>query len=157
MDYRQTLSIGFVIISAAVLVKSLNTATAFSGPSVSFANNPVLSKGGNISAGTALVMTAPSDQRIVITDLLLSMNSSSCASTVELTNDSGTTLAAVKNYSDRVNVSGSGNARAAYSPASQTQHAFKSGLPIDPDDSIHISEDGNCSIAYTLSGYYAQP
>ena len=157
MDYRQTLSIGFVILSLAVLVKSLSTATAFSGPSVSFSGNPVISKGGVISNSTDTVFSSPSDQSIVMTDLLLSMNSSSCASSIELTNDSGTILAAVKSYSDRINVSGSGNARAAYSPAPQTQHAFKSGLPLGPNDSIHITESGGCSIAYTLSGYYAQP
>ena len=157
MDHRQTLSIGFVILSLAVLVKSLSTATAFSGPSVSFAGNPIISKGGIISSGTELVMTAPSDQSIVITDLLLSMNSSNCSSNIELANDSGTVLAAVKSYSSVINVSGSGNARAAFSPAAQTQHAFKSGLPLDPGDSIHITESGNCSIAYTLSGHHAQP
>ena len=93
----------------------------------------------------------------MITDLLLSMNSVNCTSSIELTNDSETILAAVKSYSSRINVSGSGDARAALSPATQTQHAFKSGLPIAPNDSIHITESGGCSIAYTLSGDYAQP
>ena len=152
MDHRQTLSIGFVILSLAVLVKSLSTATAFSGPSVSFAGNPVISTGGTTTNGTTLILTAPSNQRIVITDLLLSMNAVSCSTEIELTNNSGSILAAVKILAAKME----STYRGAYR-YNQTQHAFKSGIPIDPGDSIYITDSSGCSVAYTLSGYHAQP
>jgi hypothetical protein len=36
-------------------------------------------------------------------------------------------------------------------------HAFSNGLPVDEGDSLVLNHSGDCDVAYTLSGYYAQP
>ena len=153
MDYRNTLAFGFVLLCGAVFATSLKSAAAFpQGPSVSYGSNPVLSVGGSISSAGTTLFTAPSDQMIVISDLLLTMNNHNCSSTINLVTSSGDTLATVDLLSYF-------NAFQHYSRTNSQptsiQHSFRSGLPISPGDSIEIVESGGCDVAYTVSGYYS--
>ena len=153
MDYRNILATGFLLLCGAVFVHSLNSANAFpQGPSVSYGGNPLFSQGGTISNSTSSIFTAPSDQIMVVTDLLLSMNSDDCQSYLDITL-SGTSLGSFKLHS---NLHYDGD-KAAQSQPSTIQHAFNSGISLPVGETLEITETGSCSVAYTLSGYYAQP
>ena len=153
MDYRNTLAFGFVLLCGAVFATSLKSAAAFpQGPSVSYGSNPVLSVGGSVSSAGTTLFTAPSDQMIVISDLLLTMNHYSCSSTISLVTSSGETLATVDLHSFYESVN---HYSRTNSQPTSIQHSFRSGLPISPGDSIEIVESGGCDVAYTVSGYYS--
>ena len=158
MDYRNLLGTAAIILSGAVFVHSLSSANAFpQGPNLSLGSNPVFSFGGTVSNGTSTLFSAPADQIMVVTDLLLSMNSDHCTSDVTLSTSSGSSLAAIDLYSRVINSSHSNNHRAAYNPATLISHTFASGLPIPTNESLEIAENGACNVAYTVSGYYAHP
>ena len=120
---------------------------------VSMGSNPLFSFGGTISNGNSLVLTAPNDQMMVVTDVILTMNSNSCSSSVELTDSNGSVLSHFKLMS----YNHLGTYRAAQSEPSSIQHSFNSGIATSPNTSLTITETGSCNVAYTLSGYYAQP
>ena len=132
----------------------LGSALAFpQGPSVSVGSNPLFTFGGTISNGSTPVLTAPSDQLMIVTDIILTMNSNSCASNVDFTDSNGSTLSQFKLHS----YNHEGTYRAAQSEPSSIQHAFNSGIAIGTGSSLTLTETGSCNVPYTLSGYYAQP
>ena len=162
MTYRTLCSIGFILFAGAAMVHALGSANALpSGPNTSVGYNPVVATGGIISNASETTLTAPSDQMLVITDVLLSMNSSNCASVVTLGTSSGSTLSVSKlhSYQQQIEHSGYAQHRAALtnSQPSMVQHSFASGLPVLSADSLEITESGGCSVAYTISGYHAHP
>jgi hypothetical protein len=153
MNHQNLFGIAAIIFSGAIFVHSLKSANAFpQGPSVSYGGNPLFSQGGTISNSTSSIFTAPSDQIMVVTDLLLSMNSDDCQSFLDITL-SGTSLGSFKLHS---NLHYDGD-KAAQSQPSTIQHAFNSGISVPVGETLEITETGSCSVAYTLSGYYAQP
>jgi len=152
MNYRTILSIGFVLLCSAVLIHSLNSANA--GPSVSTGTNPIFSFGGVVSSDTSTVFTAPSDQMMIITDVVLTMNSSSCTARVNLETASGN-ISNFKLHSNYVNNNGWGNPSGT--APTVVAHSFRSGIPVLVGDSLQFVESGGCSVAYSLSGYYAHP
>ena len=153
--------LGLVATLAVGLGFSLASSDAVGYPAaagVSLGSNPILSFGGTINSGSSDLFTAEDDQLLVITDLLLSMNSTSCSSHVMLRSSSGATLAAAKllSYYERVDRGSYGQAVTQSTPTI-FKHSFGSGVPIRAGETLAITEDGGCSVAYTLSGYYAQP
>jgi len=153
MNTKKLFGIAAIIASTSLLVDSLNNANAYpQGPSVSYVSNPLFTVGGTVSNSTTNLITAPNDQLVVITDVILTMSSTSCASTVEL-GDGSTTLGSfqLRAYNHL------GTYRAAQSEPSSVQHAFNSGIAIASGSTLSISESGSCNVSYTLSGYYAQP
>ena len=157
--------LGLIATLAVGLGFSLSSSEAVGYPSgavVSMGTNPLVAKAGSIDGGTEEVLDVETGRMLVITDLLLTMKRSSCGSRVSLVTTSGGPIAEVDlfSYSDEIDVSGSyHNVRAALTNSQPTtiQHAFSSGLPVDGGDTLTISETGGCDVAYTLSGYYAQP
>ena len=114
MDYRNLFGIAAIILSGAVFIHSLKSANAFpQGPNVSIGSNPLFSFGGTVSNGTTTVFAAPSDQMMIVTDLILSTNNESCTSDLTLAISSGTSVAAVDLYSRVINSSDSNHHRAA--------------------------------------------
>ena len=143
-----------LVLSASIFVHALNTAQALpQTQNISLGSNPLFTLGGTISNTTTTLFTAPNDQMMVITDIILTMNSNSCGSTLELTNSNAATLSTFKLHS----YNHLGSYRAAQSQVSSIQHAFNSGISVNPNDSLDISESGSCNVAYTISGYYAHP
>ena len=154
MSYKHLFGAAAVLCSAAIFVHSFQSANAFSqGPSVSYAQNPVFSFGGTVSGSTVSVFAAPSDQKMIVTDLFLMMANNACSSTISITASSGNTLGSFKLHSNLHY----DNDKAAQSQPSSVQHAFNSGLPIEVNETLDISESGSCGVAYTVSGYYAHP
>ena len=154
MKNNKLLGISAILCSGAVFIHSFQSANAFpQGPSVSYSQNPVFSEGGVISNSTNSLFTAPADQKMIVTDLLLSMAHNSCSATITITTSSGNTLGSFKLHSNLHYDSD----KAAQSQPSSIQHAFNSGLPLSAGETLNISESGSCDVAYTFSGYYAQP
>jgi len=154
MNTKTLYGISATLLSAAVLVYAINSAQAIpSAQTISYGSNPVFSVGGVVSNTSTTVVTAPSDQMMVVTDVVLSMNNNTCTSQINFTDSSGTVVSSFKLHS-KLRDSGYGATHAA---PSLIQHAFNSGIPIGTLDTLTIVESGSCSVAYTLSGYYARP
>ena len=155
--------LGLIATLAVGLGFSLSSSEAIgypAGPVVSLGTNPVWSTGGD-AVGEVSVLTAPAGQRVVVGDVVLSASGSgpysgsgtryhTCVSVVTAS-AGGETVAKFR----LVSVGGV----ADYNSVQPTviTHAFSNGLPVDEGDSLLLNHSGNCDVAYTLSGYYAQP
>ena len=138
------------------------------GPAVSTGTNPVVSAGGLVlHESDSTVLTAPSDQDIIVTDLVLTSYSDlTCKRThhSSLSLSSGEVVAtfetnspwAIRYYDYN---SDGGDA---------ISHSFASGLRIPAGQSLNLAVSqsnnyGSCSssssfgVRYTVSGYQAQP
>ena len=132
-------------------------------PSISFGQNPVVSAGGSVtSSQSVLVMSAPSDQDLIVTDInLTSYSTMSCKTQLVL--GSGSTLGAFETHS--------AISRGSYSSSVglSVQQSLTSGLRVPAGDTLYISTDetgsdgSSCGtytgygVRYMISGYYAQP
>jgi hypothetical protein len=156
--------LGLIATLAVCLGFSLSLTDAVgypAGAAVSMGSNPVVSFGGTRnSSGTDAIGPAPTDQDLVITDISLSGNSShsthhACRWTVSLESETGATLGVFKTWS-QVNYS-------SYSIGNENIFVpLQSGMHVPAGESLGLvveqdSGGTTCSIAYTLSGYYAQP
>ena len=156
--------LGLIAVLAISLGYTFSSTQAIgypAGAAVSMGGNPVLSFGGTRnSAGTDAIGPAPTDQDLVITDISLSGNGvhstyHACRWTVSLESETGATLGVFKTWS-QVNYTsytiGGGNISAQ----------LQSGVHVPAGEYLHLvvdQESGgtSCSLAYTLSGYHAQP
>jgi hypothetical protein len=128
------------------------------GAAVSLGTNPVWSVGGTIGGEIVTVLTAPSDQAGVVTDVAITATGhrdAPCTTTVTLLDDDATISAAYQLASN------TRPSNYAWAPTSVVQ-SLSSGIAVAPGDTLRISVDSTCSpstivVAYTLSGYYAQP
>ena len=164
--------LGLMATMALGLGFSLSSSQAIgypAGAAVSTGTNPVVSSGGTafVDAGTAVVLTAPPDQDLVLTDVVLtSFSDSSCKRShhSNLTLDTGeivaqfeTNSAYSQRYYDYASTSGL-----------SVQHRFGSGLLVPSGQSLRVEVTqtgyfGSCGsssdygVRYALSGYHAQP
>jgi hypothetical protein len=148
--------LGLIATLAVGLGFSLSSSEAIGYPAgsvVSSGSNPVIAVGGTVSSSTAELFTAPVDQDVVVTDVWLTMASRSCSSVVEFVTSAGVAVSTVKLFSYFYE----GGYEATHSQAGSVQHSFGSGLPLPAGQSLEITETGGCSVAYTVSGHYAQP
>ena len=133
---------------------------------VSLGSNPVFSQGGviaDVRGTTTDVLTAPTDQTMLITDLALglSYDSHSCDGelSVSLTDSSGTALAEYVVVRPEF-----GNNSASHSGAITTV-TLNSGIPLAPNETMRVTTNllnqactyTSYQLRYTVSGYYAQP
>ena len=132
------------------------SAHAFPTDTVSTANNPIFAFGGQTAASsTSTLATAPSDQKMIITDIVITMSgrgnqSDPCSNRVSIQTGTGNVaefmLVSDTFYGDY------------YLPPTQVSHSYRSGIPVEPSDSFGITNHGShCTISYSLSGYYAKP
>ena len=139
------------------------------GAAVSSGSNPIVSIGGSVYADeTKTLLTAPSDQDLIITDLVLtSFSYVGCKKNhkTELTTSAGAVLGQYETSSS--------TSRRYYdydsSPGLSVRHAFQSGLRVPAGESLSVGTiesgehgDGCGSsttygVRYSLSGYHAQP
>jgi len=154
--------LGLIATLAVGLGFSLASSEAIgypAGAAVSLGANPVWSTGGD-AVDEVSVIIAPEGQRVVVGDVVLSASGfgtwfsgsrySTCISEVTLS-AAGVNLAKFR----LISAGGVSN----YNQIQPTviTHAFSNGLPVDEGDSLLLNHSGNCDVAYTLSGYYAQP
>ena len=129
--------------------------SAWASPNQSLGSNPVVVAAG--SSSTTL-FTAPSDQIILISDIILSATGhngglTSCISHIQILLSSGTVIGDFRLMADGNDQHAVGS---QHSP-SNISHSFRAGLPIPASQSASISISGNCSVSYTIAGYHAQP
>ena len=132
------------------------SAQAFPTNTVSTTINPIFAFGGQTSASsTSTLATAPSDQRMIITDVVITLSgrgnqSDPCSNRVSIQTGVGNMaefmLVSDTFYGDY------------YLRPTQVSHSYRSGIPVEPNDSFGITNHGSyCAISYSLSGYYAKP
>lgn len=140
-----------------------------SGPAVSYGGNPLVSIGGTAYSGeTKVLLTAPIDQDLVVTDVVLSSTSvMQCMrshksefllSSGEVLGQFETSSAVARRYYDYDSAA-----------ASAVQHRFGSGLRIPAGAALSFavvqtgvqgdtcSSTGSYGVRYAVSGYYAKP
>ena len=127
----------------------------WASPTTNTGTNPIVSAAGG-SSGTLLV--APSDQMIVISDVVLSAtgnngNDNSCVSHIQISISSGDIIGDFRVSSDGYD----GRAVGGQHTPSNIVLSFRSGLPVPVSETASISISGQCSVSYTISGYYAKP
>lgn len=144
------------------------------GAAVSYGANPIVATGGSVTAGSsATLFTAPAGQDIVVTDLVLTGGFSSSANftycrgatvVVTLSTASGTRASAALGYVTTMD-SQNGNAGLAVVPVTMS---LSSGLPVAAGETLTVTTsvlasysttycDPNLTVAYTATGYYAEP
>ncbi len=136
------------------------------GPAVSTGHNPVVNYGGTIyDYGDVLLFTAPTDQDVVITDVILSSGepSSQCRGLSHVAMIKGSTSMAEFHVglSWRYS-SGTGYTYSDYQ--SQTKAHFQSGLRVPAGESLTMDVarlwgegcGSGMDVAYVVSGYLAQ-
>ena len=154
--------LGLIATLAVGLGFSLASSEAIgypAGAAVSLGSNPVWSTGGD-AADQVSVIIAPEGQRVVVGDVVLSASGSgpwvsgtqfsTCISEVSLS-AAGVTIAKFRL------ISTGGLSKDNPIQPTVITHAFSNGLPVDEGDSLLLNHSGTCDVAYTLSGYYAQP
>ena len=128
-------------------------------PTVSLGTHPVVAAAGSLqSSASVSPMSSSNNQLILITDVILTTNpQSNCSSEITFTLANGDTIGYFWLGAQK-QASNNNYGPISYSSApSVIQHNFTSGLPIPISDVLTITNAGNCSVAYTISGHYAQP
>jgi len=139
------------------------------GSAVSYGANPVWSAGGVINGdGGVVLLSAPSDQALVVTDINLSVTSTNSGCTTALSVGIGDGSATSVGTSDLgqfgLGVNREGYSYTQYHPIYSTQ--LGSGAKVAPGDNLQLFSDvlwnNYCSLSevslnYMISGYYAQP
>jgi hypothetical protein len=158
--FQALLTTGLAIALGATLmtVVGSNDATAYPSGAVSFGANPVWSVGGNVSTSSDLLVTAPSGQTAVLSDVVLTMYQNSDQCEISITNGAGDNLGEFRLHSYMIDTHNSwGNARSSATQPVSIQHTYSSGISIDGGDSLYLTETGACGVSYSISGYYAEP
>ena len=161
--------LGLIATLAIGLGFSLASSQAVGYPSVgavSLGSNPVFSQGGviaDVRGTTTDVLTAPTDQTMLITDLALGFGSDSPSCdgelSVSLSGSSGATLAEYVVVRPDF-----GNNYASHSGALTTV-TLNSGIPLAPNETLQVATQllnqactyTSYQLRYTVSGHYAQP
>jgi hypothetical protein len=139
------------------------------GAAVSMGTNPIVSNGGALNDGSSTpLFTAPIDQDLIITDIILTSHSNmECkrAHRTELSVVSGGVLAHF--------MTSSTTSRQYYdydsSSGGSVQHTFGSGLRVLAGETVNMAvfqaatqgsgcgSPGSYGVHYAISGYYARP
>ncbi len=144
--------LGLIATLAVGMGLSLSSTVAVgypAGSAVSTGANPLWAVGGNHYPGTPVeIITAPSDQDIVVTDILMTFECTGCTPTVILrADDTMISRTVFRHFRD------GGNYATISVPI---RHTFSSGLPVPAGQTLTLEVSDN-SVDYTLSGYHAQP
>jgi hypothetical protein len=148
--------LGLIATLAVGLGFSLSSSEAVgypAGAAVSLGENPVWSVGGEVSTGTHLVITAPDDQDLVVSDVFFGPECINCTLRFSLEIPGGT-LASYR-YRNQYYFYGPGERGFSYRMDEPIDQSLKSGLRVPAGDTLSLIVDG--TVDYTLSGYYAQP
>ena len=161
--------IGLIAALSCGLGLTLSTGTAIgypAGSSVSYGSNPIVSSGGLVlSDESTSLFTAPADQDVIVTDVLLSSNTNIyCmrAHQSTLTLSSGTVVGQFDTSSPWAKQHYDWDSSAGLS----VNHTYGSGVRVPAGETLTLSAStswsvGSCSgeygVAYSISGYQSQP
>ena len=147
------LAIGFG--GAMVAAVSSNPAIGYPTTAVATGTNPVVAMGGVAGPSSTSTILGTFDERLIITDVVLTFYGSGSAPHVCLTpvsvDSGGGELA-------RFHLSSDTNYSSGYLQPNQVSHTYSSGLPVEPGQTVGVTNHGsNCEVAFSVSGYLAQP
>ncbi len=155
LHFFTTIGLALALGFTAAHIISMKEAEAYpSGASVSYGSVPLVSAAGSVIAASPVsgALTAPSDQAIVLTDVVLTPVRSSatvCQQNVFLSLGSGDVLGQYY-LTSFYGISGAA--------AGQIQHSYSSGLVIPAGDTLDVQAGlSNCEVYFSISGYYAEP
>ncbi len=144
--------LGLIATLALGLGLSLSSASAIgypAGAAVSMGSNPVWNAGGSALSDTVMVMAAPADQDLVVTDVVLTFACMYCSPRTQLVVGEGTTVASFRYH----------QTKDYYDDSMQSphpvQHSFRSGLRVPAGETLYITAEDE--VDFTISGYHAQP
>ena len=145
MDYRNLFGIASIILSIAVLILSFNTANAIpQGANISIGSNPVASFTSTNCTSGDTVVSVPSDQILVITDIIIG---GYYGEDVQLKTGTGTLLGQFKSVN--------GYSQAAYNHFLEGRfYSLRSGIVVPSGEDLVLYCGSN---SLTVSGYYAHP
>ena len=170
MKVNVLFGIAAILAAGSLVIDSIGGAFAFNGPITGYGSNPAVSIGGTAYDGeTKTLYTAPSDQDILITDVILTSTSNAAcfrSHKTDLMLGSGAVLGQFETSNSSFHYNyGTGNAGLSI------EHAFSTGLRIPAGDSLQLivvqsSSSGygsTCSnpsmygVRYMVTGQYVQP
>ncbi len=154
---HSTLTVALAVGFGAALVAALTPSPAIGYPTtaVSTATNPVVSVGGEVDYLSTSTVFELYEERLIITDVVLTVygnygGTSPCVNRVTI--DSGDAVLA------RYHLTSDTYHNGTYLQPTVISHTYSSGLPVEPGALIGITNhDDHCKVAYSLSGYLAQP
>ena len=170
--------LGLVCALSLALGLALDSGDAIGYPSastVSYNQNPIVSIGGTAYSGEAAksLFTAPDDQALIITDVILTSTSDMDCKRTHKTEISGSTGAVMAQFeTSSVFIEYNGSSRRYPSDGKSISHSYLSGLRVEPGETLLIgtlqtyytpSPSSTCQpeamhgVRYSVSGYYAQP
>ena len=156
------LSFALGVCITLLIQSNLATASYPAGPSISLGSNPTVSYGGTIyDYGNVLLLTAPSDQDIVITDIHLTAGeqNTECRGLAHITFITGTNV-----YAEfHIGLNRYGYSNSQYNPVLAVD--FNSGFRVPAGQNLAVDVaklwDSNCGngidLAYAVTGYAAAP
>lgn len=163
---RQRLKLGLGLGLGLLIGVGVQQVQALPSASIGYGQNPLVSIGGSAyDTETKILFSAPSDQDIIIKDLILtSFSDLNCkrAHKSELILGSGAVLGQFETSNGSYN-----NSDNTMSNGLSIQHAFAGGIRIPAGDTLTFmvtqsSQVGGCGssatygVRYMVSGYYAQ-
>ena len=155
---RPLITLAMAVGLGAALTAALGARDAVGYPTtaVSLSANPVVATGGTVESGsTSTFLTAPADQRVILTDVVITLHgysgsTSPCTTRVSI--DSGGGVLAEYRLSSDTYYNG------YYLQPTVISHSYRSGLPVEPGNTVGVTNhDSPCAVSYSVSGYYAQP
>ena len=111
--------------------------------------------GGVVSSSSTSTILGTFDERLIITDVVLTYYGSysstqPCLNPVSVDSGGGELA--------RYHLSSDTYHNGTYLQPNQVSHTYSSGLPVEPGVEVGITNHGsNCEVAYSISGYLAQP
>jgi hypothetical protein len=163
----QRFFISFFFLFCLILGLSITIqpqAIAFPSPNVSYGQNPIINIGGSAYDNeTKNIFTAPSDQDIIITDIILTSFSGNMG--CKASHKSEFILSTGSIFGQFETENGYYNGTHGGSAGMSIQHAFESGIRIPASTSLtfFVTQTGtygngcnSTGVRYMISGYYAQ-
>ena len=138
--WKNTLALGFLCLSASILVQTVAPAFARTGKT-SFGTNPAFSK-SQYTSGSVETLTAVVGQERVITDIYLSAQPNYDLEAI-ITTSGGVEIGRFKSWNYNGHSSGPYNV------------SLESGLRVPEGEDLILTFNGNG--AYTVSGYLSHP
>ena len=167
---NKLLGFAAIIVACAFLIRSVDDAFALNGPNLGYGANPAVSIGGTAYDGeTKTLYTAPSDQDILITDLILTSTSNASCFRVHKTDlmlSSGAVLGQFETASPTFQSSYNSGVSGL-----SIQHAFTGGLRVPAGDSLLLvvvqstaqgysnfcSTSSSYGVRYMVAGQFVEP
>ena len=153
---HSTLTVALALGLGAALMSAVSPSPAVGYPvaAVSTGSNPVVAAGGTVSPGSTSTILGVHDERLIITDVVITLfgddGSNDCNIPVSI-DSGGAELAKFYLASDT-------QPYGTYLQPTNISHSYESGLPVESGDNVGVTNHGShCTVAYSVSGYLAQP